>query len=476
MPEKQTSEERALAVVDQSLDAYKPEFARLLGESVDPDVFMSVAYEAFRTNRDLLEIALTAPDSLMKALHDAAALKLVPNGVLGSAYIVPRKNKNTQRKEAHFQVGYRGLVELIMRSGHVSNVQSRVVYANEPFRIVYGTTPRIEHEPILDGAERGKVRGFYAVARMRDGSHVMDYMTVDQVNVIRDRSPSKSGPWSTDYEEMGRKTVIRRLAKALPMSVEVQRAVELDDAAEGTTEVISATVEQPAGSLAGRVRQLTGTAAPKDVTPEQVREGITDQQAAFVEGKTDDPGEPPQGQVVEGAATVQRVASEEAPAQATVEEAAAVKPKTRKAAAKAAEPESAPETAPDASIEQASDDVPDDDAPAPTETPKQHTFTSDQKPPRELQAIDGVIEPQPSGGVKLITEQWKGKLVSPHDADDKPIADDQVEHFLTSLSDTSYEARIHGIIEYVPWERDGKAMPPYRKIVAYLIEPGAAVA
>lgn len=425
---KASNEDRALTIVNDSLDAYKPEFTRLLGQSVDPEVFMSVAYEAMRTNPDLLEIALHAPDSLMKALHEAASLKLVPNGVLGSAYIVPRKNKYTGRREAHFQVGYRGLVELTLRSGQVSNVQSRVVYANEAFRVIYGTTPSIEHEPILDGSDRGQVRGFYAVAKMRDGSVVMDYMTVDQVNVIRDRSPSKTGPWSTDYEEMGRKTVVRRLAKSLPMSVEVQRAIELDDNAEGNTETITATVEPTAQatSLAGRVRALTGATAkaePKDVTPDDAQQAGAD-------------AEPP------------------------------AKAKTRKRSPKAADADTGPQDTPD---EQAADDVPDE---VTIDEPKKRpALVSEASPGREMTTWSGIVEPNPSGGAKFAPEDapWKGKLVAP-DGDDEG----QIASFIAGI-DRSYNIAISGLLELVPWERDGKAMPPYRKIVAYVVEVGEPV-
>jgi recombination protein RecT len=486
---KQTNEERALLVVDQSLEAYRDEFTKLLGATVDPEVFMGVAYEAMRTNPDLLDVALQSPDSLMKALHDAAALKLIPNGILGSAYIVPRRNKNTGRKEAYFQPGYRGLVDLTLRSGKVSNVQSRIVYENESFRVLYGTSPSIEHEPILDGSERGKVRGAYGVGLLRDGSVVIDYMTVDQLNAIRDRSPAKSGPWSTDYEEMCRKTVVRRLCKSLPMSVEVQRAIELDDLAESTTEVIPAIVEKPrASSLAGRVRQLQDSGVSvtredaKDVTPDELRASMSGQQVAFVEGKTDEPGEPPtakeRASAAMGVVAVEALAERQAADQATAAETAiaepeqaapaAPKPRAWKTPAKAAEAPEEPVTVPEAPIEQTADDVPDEE-PTPEE-PAKKGVTATTKPPRDTITWTGVAEPQPRGGTKLVTDAWKGKLVAP---DDDP--DGQIAKFLEGL-DQSYEVAVAGLLELVPWEKDGKAMPPYRKIIAYAIEVGQPVA
>jgi recombination protein RecT len=453
-----SNEERALAVVNDSLANYKDEFVRLLGGSVDPEMFMSVAYEAFRTNRDLLQIALTAPDSLMKALHDAAALKLVPNGVLGSAYIVPRRNKQTGRSEAYFQVGYRGLEDLIMRSGHVSNIQSRVVYANENFRISYGTAPSIEHEPILDGDKRGKVRGFYGVARMRDGTFVIDYMTVDQVNAIRDRSPSKSGPWSTDYEEMGRKTIIRRLAKSLPMSVEVQAAIGADDAGE-QGEVV-ATVTAPtkeASSLAGRIRQQIGSsepepkAEPKNVTPESTDDSGTNTDPAPDEpsesgSPADDSAMTPEPDTIEDAS-----GAAEPPAKAA--------PK-RRARKQSTEPEEPQEAAPDAS-----DDLPDDEGefvePEQQGAKKYGALTG------ASQTWAGVVFAKGKGVVLRYAtpdgNAWNGKLIT-----ENP----DVQTYFDSLDDRAWIATIAGELKLVPWERDGQAMPPYRQITVKGIEVG----
>lgn len=439
-------QDRALAIVESSLAEYRPEFERLLAGTVDPEVFMSVATEAFRSNEKLLKIALTAPDSLMKALHDAAALKLVPNGVLGSAYIVPRWNSKTRRDEAYFQAGYRGLVDLIIRSGKVSHVESRVVYEQDDFELVYGTSPNLKHVPFVDG-NRGKVRGAYAVGFMLDGSTVVEFMTAAQIDAIRKRSPAKdSGPWVTDYEEMSRKTVVRRLAKSLPMSVEVQRAIELDDRANGAEETIVATVEQApeARSLAGRIRsQLASKEEPKNVTPEPKAEpeptGAEPEPVAFNDPQPE--SQPPQH-------------PETAPAAKRTRSRATKAAKTTEQASDAPEADSA---RPDAS--EASDDVPDQ--------PQQPLFVADAEPSEPLNHWDGVIEPQPKGGVKLITKSWKAKLVP-------PSKEDRMAAFFDGL-EQSYSVTLAGSLELVPWERDGKSMPPYRQITVYSVEITGAI-
>lgn len=504
---QQSNDERALAVIDTSLKNYADEFKRLLGGSVDPEVFMSVAYEAYRSNRDLLAIALTSPDSLMKALHEAATLKLVPTGVLGSAYIVPRSNRQTGRKEAYFQIGYRGLIELVMRSGHVSKCEARVVHEKDTFALFYGTNPRVDHTPFIDG-DPGKVRGAYFVAFMRDGSTVIEYMSVDQINAIRERSPAKnSGPWVTDYEEMCRKTVTRRGVKYLPMSIEVQQAVGFDDAGETAGEVV-ATVsapEQPTKSLAGRIRQ---TMAQGEPSPQEVADGMTDQQKAFVRGETDDPGDPPKNvtpasdEPVESgspaAAAMTPEPDSSAPAaneqatssppsspvttsqpEPTVEEpaapdeppaVAAPKARTRKSAAKPKPEQEAAPDAPEAAVE-ASDDVPPSEPPVQPASPPDDSTGKFGSMAGSSETWHGTLYARGTDTILLknaaVDAPWTGKLVP---------GDDDVERFFGSIDDSGYAVTIAGELKLVPWTNaEGKSMPPFRQITVKGIEVGAVV-
>jgi recombination protein RecT len=112
-------------------------------------------------------------------------------------------------------------------------VRAMVVYKNDKFAYREGTKPVLEHEPMLDG-ESGDPICVYSVAWIKGCAmpHI-EVMTVGEVNSIRDRSRARdSGPWQTDWSEMARKTAVRRIAKYLPMSSELVRALEVEDAAE----------------------------------------------------------------------------------------------------------------------------------------------------------------------------------------------------------------------------------------------------
>ncbi|MFN3771604.1 MAG: recombinase RecT, partial [Ectopseudomonas guguanensis] len=90
----------------------------------------------------------------------------------------------------------------------------------------------LSHRPAEDGSE-GDITHVYAVARLKDGGRQFEVMSKAQVIAVQNQSKAgKSGPWVSHWEEMAKKTVIRRLFKYLPVSVEIQRAVMLDEKAE----------------------------------------------------------------------------------------------------------------------------------------------------------------------------------------------------------------------------------------------------
>jgi recombination protein RecT len=152
----------------------------------------------------------------------------MPDGVLGHGYILPYK------KTAVFIPGYKGLLDLARRSGEISWVQAHVVYENDEFHYTYGADPTITHVPArIKGEEPGPMTAAYGIAKFKSGEVQFEVMHKDEIEAIRKRSrAANDGPWVTDYDEMARKTVIRRLCKFLPMNPEYQLMVARDEYAE----------------------------------------------------------------------------------------------------------------------------------------------------------------------------------------------------------------------------------------------------
>lgn len=205
------------------LSAKKNWLAQVLPKHVKADRFVKVALAAISKQPDLLECE---PNSILLSVMQAGQLGLEPTGVLGSAYLVK------YGKQCQLIIGYRGLIDLARRSGQILSIEAHVVYEKDKFACTLGLTPTLTHEPCWD-ADPGALRFVYAVARLRDGAVQFEVMSKAQVDAIRRQSKAgSSGPWVTHYDEMAKKTVIRRIAKYLPLTVEMQTAVAIDSAAD----------------------------------------------------------------------------------------------------------------------------------------------------------------------------------------------------------------------------------------------------
>lgn len=215
-----------------ALEKSIPNFRAVAARHLAPERMVKVILGAASRTPALLECT---PLSIVRASLQAAELGLEPGSSLGEFYLVPFRNRKTNEMEAQGIPGYRGLIALARRSGEISNLFAEVVYQGDSFEVEFGLDSKLVHKPSWsDGRESAANLMFvYAVARFKDGSYQFAVMSRSQVDGIRRRSKaSDSGPWVTDYEEMAKKTVIRRLAKQLPLTVELGRALALEAAAE----------------------------------------------------------------------------------------------------------------------------------------------------------------------------------------------------------------------------------------------------
>lgn len=225
------------------LNQKKGEIAKMLPSTLNVERLLKVAQIAATTTPALAKCDVP---SLVGAIGQCAQMGLEPNTVLGHAYLVPF---NTKRKDGNGNerwvnsvqviIGYKGLIDLARRSGQIVSIAAHEVCKNDEFELVYGLEEKLVHKPTL--GERGDVIGFYAVAKLVGGGYAFEWMSAHQINQIKEASQgfqqakkyNKEGnhPWTAHFVEMGRKTVIRRLAKYLPLSIEFQKAVELDGTA-----------------------------------------------------------------------------------------------------------------------------------------------------------------------------------------------------------------------------------------------------
>jgi len=202
------------------LEQRRDSIAQLIPKHLSADRLMKVALNCVSKTPMLQQCT---PLSLLQCVITAAELGLEPGGALGHAYLVPFKTTAT------LVIGYRGFIQLMRNTRQLSSIRAVVVHEKDVFKMREGIEQSIKHEPFLDG-EAGPLKYVYCVAKLKDGSIQIELMTRAQIEAIRARSRSGSnGPWVTDYEEMAKKTVVRRIAKYLPLSAEVEKAIEHDN-------------------------------------------------------------------------------------------------------------------------------------------------------------------------------------------------------------------------------------------------------
>lgn len=222
--------------VGHYLGAKMKEIGSVLPKHMNKERLARISLNVIRTNPKLLECDV---NSLMGAVMECAKLGLEPN-LMGQAYLVPfnKKVKNGNKTEyvpeVQFIIGYRGLIDLVRRSGQITNIEARVVHENDMFEYEYGVSADLKHKPALK--DKGQAIAYYAVATFKDGGFAFDVMSIEDVEAHRDQySKSKKfgtnehyGPWKDDFDAMAKKTVLRQLIKYLPISIEYLQHDEKD--------------------------------------------------------------------------------------------------------------------------------------------------------------------------------------------------------------------------------------------------------
>jgi len=210
--------------IKQLLESRAGDIAAALPRHIDPRRMIQVALGALRTNPALLECTQT---SLLSAVMSASQLGLELDGMTGQAYLVP------YGRDVTLQIGYRGLIDLARRSGQISSISARVVRQGDFFEYEYGLHEDIKHIP--KASPDAPITHVYASARFKDGGFAFEVLSREDVEAIRRMSKtggSASSPWNKFWPAMAKKTAIRQLAKYLPISVEVARAVTIDEHSE----------------------------------------------------------------------------------------------------------------------------------------------------------------------------------------------------------------------------------------------------
>lgn len=182
----------------------------------------------------VLTAAQNNPGSLKSAILNVAAIGISLNPALAHAYLVPRSGA------VCLDVSYRGLVKLATDSGAINWAKPELVYDDEEIEWVNMASLPIHKLNPFGGkrAENGidGLLGGYCVAQLRDGSYMVDHMSIADIQKVADISKAKNGPWKSWPLEMIKKTLVKRASKSWPQSggrERLDRAIEILNEHEG---------------------------------------------------------------------------------------------------------------------------------------------------------------------------------------------------------------------------------------------------
>lgn len=233
-------------IVQKTLIGMKGQLGAALPEIMTPERFVRLTLTAMSKNPKLYDCT---QGSLIGAIFMAAQLGLEPNTPLGQAYLIPYWNNRYKCYECQFQVGYKGMITLAYRSGKVTDIWAADVRENDEFRYELGLNPILEHKPVLK--DRGDVIAYYAVWHTKDGGHGFAVMSREDILEHKNRfsKADQAGfsPWSTNFDEMAKKTVLKKALKYAPMAAEFARAMASDGAVKSIvdTKDIPDMLDQP---------------------------------------------------------------------------------------------------------------------------------------------------------------------------------------------------------------------------------------
>lgn len=208
------------------INAMSGEIAKALPQVMTPERFTRIALSAVSNTPKL---GNCTPQSFLGAMMNAAQLGLEPNTPLGQAYLIPFENRKKGVTECQFQIGYKGLIDLAYRSGEVKMIDAQVVYENDEFEYELGIDPILKHKPAR--TNRGNPIYFYATFKLTNGGQGFQVMSIEDVreHAKKYSKTYNNGPWQTNFEEMAKKTVLKKLLKYAPLKTEFVKQVTSDE-------------------------------------------------------------------------------------------------------------------------------------------------------------------------------------------------------------------------------------------------------
>lgn len=204
--------------------------------NIEPAQFVQIVLSEIKKSEKLQQAFNENPSSMFASILAGAEIGLIPSDMLGQFYLIPRKIDN--RMTVTPMIGYKGLVNIILRSGEVTKVHTECVYEGDEFEPIYGLEPNIIHKPNFSVPRNAQTLKFvYAVAKLKSGDYQFCVLSKGDIIKIQALSRYNNELYFNDKKDpnmwMVKKTALMQLSKMLPKDYYGNKAVELDSRFEG---------------------------------------------------------------------------------------------------------------------------------------------------------------------------------------------------------------------------------------------------
>jgi recombination protein RecT len=212
----------ALTIVTNEIYGVREHFERVtVDRSINFEREAGFAVQILQNNSYLLGVAEKDRASIQAAVTNVSAIGISLNPAKKQAYLVPRGGK------VCLDISYMGLLDLAIASGSIQWGQAEIVCEEDTFTLRgFDKAPLHDFNPF--SKTRGDVVGVYVVVKTASGDYLTETMTIAEVMAIKARSETgkkDTGPWKTDFNEMAKKTVIKRAYKTWPKTERLDAAV-----------------------------------------------------------------------------------------------------------------------------------------------------------------------------------------------------------------------------------------------------------
>ncbi|MGM8025521.1 recombinase RecT [Yersinia enterocolitica] len=176
------------------------------------------AVQLFQRNEYLTKTAIANPASAQNAIINVAAIGITLNPASKLAYLVPRDGM------VCLDISYMGLLHLAQATGAIKWGQCKLVYSNDTYES-NGLDSAPTHKYNTFG-DRGTVVGGYCTIKTPDGDYLTEEMSLAEIKATEATSKAKNGPWKNFWEEMARKTIVKRASKYWPRRERLDAAID----------------------------------------------------------------------------------------------------------------------------------------------------------------------------------------------------------------------------------------------------------